>query len=151
MVGSVAIEPKKYNVTMLEDVVRNKVYNINETRNEPPISGIIEFGSYQIVETVFQAIHNLENDNLTAHYNRPSVVLSETGTYFEGKFSNVSKGAFVLSPPRRIISEFQANWNNSHTISEKLKAEVDTNRYFKEMFEILMNCQFSNYCRPMTS
>ncbi|KAH3701771.1 hypothetical protein DPMN_076767 [Dreissena polymorpha] len=30
VVGSVAIEPEKYNVTMLEDVVRNKVYNINK-------------------------------------------------------------------------------------------------------------------------
>ncbi|KAH3700557.1 hypothetical protein DPMN_075536 [Dreissena polymorpha] len=151
VVGSVAIEPENYNVTMLEDVVRNKVYNINETRNEPPVSGILVFGRYQIVEALFQAIHNLENDNRTAHYNRPSVILSEAGIYFESKFPNVSKGAFVLSPPRRIISEFQANWNDSLTISGKLKAEVDSNRYFKEMFEILMNCQFSNYCHPMTS
>ncbi|KAH3700245.1 uncharacterized protein LOC127860900 [Dreissena polymorpha] len=154
VVGTVAIEPEKYNVTMLEDVVRNKVYKINETRNEPPVSGIIVFGSYQILEALFQAIHNLENDNKTAHFNRPSLILSETGTYFEGKFPNVSKGAFVLSPPRRIISEFQTHWKNSLTISETLKAEANANRFFKEMFEGLMNCQFSNevhlnYCRPM--
>ncbi|KAH3700533.1 hypothetical protein DPMN_075512 [Dreissena polymorpha] len=151
VVGSIAIEPEKYNVTMLEDVVKNKAYKINETSNEPPVSGIIVFGGYKIVEALFLAIQNLENDNRTAHYNRPSVILSEAGTYFDGKFPNVSKGAFVLSPPRRIISEFQTHWMNSLTISQKLKAEVDANPYFKEMFEILMNCQFSNYCRPMTS
>ncbi|XP_052255240.1 uncharacterized protein LOC127860953 [Dreissena polymorpha] len=154
VVGSVAIEPEKYNVTVLEDVVRNEVYKINDTRDEPPVSGIIVFGSYQIVEALFQAIQNLENDNKSAHFNRPSLILSETGTYFEGKFPNVSKGAFVLSPPRRIISEFQTHWKNSLTISQTLKAEANANRYFKEMFEGLMNCQFfnevqANYCRPM--
>ncbi|KAH3690224.1 hypothetical protein DPMN_194986 [Dreissena polymorpha] len=155
LVDSVAIEPEKYNVTLLEDELRNKVYKINATMNEPPVSGIIVFGSYPIVEALFQAIQNLENDKRTAHYNRPSVILSETGTYVEGKFPNVSKGAFVLSPPRRIISEFQTYWTNSLTVSEQMKAEVETNRYFKEMFETLMNCQFANkelanYCRPMT-
>ncbi|XP_052804440.1 uncharacterized protein LOC128234312 [Mya arenaria] len=141
---SIPVPTDRRNVTELEEIIRRQIYRVNVT-SLPTISGILIFGSYNLVEAVMQAVENIHSDPAMAGYQRPAFLLSEAGGYIEGQFTNVSKGAFILSPPKRNISSFSDDyWRPMLNSSTKLKEEANVNKYFQQMIEQLGNCQLSN-------
>ncbi|XP_052803628.1 uncharacterized protein LOC128233811 [Mya arenaria] len=145
-----------YNVTVVENLLRERVYRIGRSPL-PPVTGIIVFGTFYLTSAVLKAADNISRQGGDAANIRPVFLLSEAAGYLEGDTDPITKGAFVLSPPRRNMSEFETEWKLSLTDNSILRTEAGNNLYFKKMYEQIRNCQFSEtntsssvYCRAMT-
>ncbi|XP_045207831.2 uncharacterized protein LOC123559795 isoform X3 [Mercenaria mercenaria] len=135
-------------VTKIETDIRDKIIGA-----DIPITGILVFGSSVLADHVLSATENVikNNPNVT----RPVFLFSEAGGYIQGAHTDISKGAFVLSPPRRLISKFQEEWTNIFTDITTLYQATQSNTWIRDVYEEKFNCTLAetkdeNTCRQIS-
>lgn len=130
-----------YDNANIEHVIRTRILKDNSSLEDPPISGIVVFGSYLLAQAVLRV---LEHD-FTNTESLPALLFSESAVYIEGLFPNTSRGSFIPSPTRRDIQEFtEYEWTNMFVDKQILYETASTDRFFKDMYEQTFNCQLAD-------
>ena len=131
------------NQTYIQDILKTKVFKIgSESKTDPPISGIVIFGTYTLSEAVLQAVEQLQleyqsNVNVSIY---PAFLFSETSIYIEGSFPNTSRGSFIPSPRRVEIASFQNYLTNLFLNKQQLYVEASTDLYLKQLYGHIYGC-----------
>lgn len=144
----IPVETTNSNVIKLATDIRDKIISA-----EVPISGVLVFGSSFLADLVLVSTEKVVRSN--ANMEPPVFLFSEAGGYIQGRHTNISKGAFVLSPPRRTISSFQEEWTNIFTDTSRLYQEIKSNALLRDVYSESFNCtlaetQDKNTCRQLT-
>ncbi|XP_053408226.1 uncharacterized protein LOC128559766 [Mercenaria mercenaria] len=144
----IPVDPTQSHVTKLETDISDKIIVA-----DIPITGILVFGSSFLADLVLGATENVikKNPNVT----RPVFLFSEAGGYIQGQHTNISKGAFVLSPPKRIISRFREEWKGTFTDTTKLYQKIESNTWIRDVYKENFNCTLAetegkNICRQIS-
>ncbi|XP_053408222.1 uncharacterized protein LOC123559795 isoform X1 [Mercenaria mercenaria] len=144
----IPVDALHYNRLKLETDIKDKVIAA-----EVPINGILVFGSSVLADLVLVATETVLEE--TPNASRPVFLFSEAGGYIQGHHTNVSKGAFVLSPPRRIIESFQDEWTTIFTDTTRLYQEIESNTWIRDVYNSSFNCKLAdrkddNNCSPLS-
>lgn len=127
------IDPKNASVSEIGNQISDKIM-----KSKIPISGVVVFGDSVIADAVLQAceIELAKDPNAT----RLVFLFSEAGDYIEGKHTNISKGAYVTSPPRRTIEDFLTYLRQAYTFSSSIIEEMKWNKWLVEVFRTNFDC-----------
>lgn len=133
----IAVEQLLYNQTTIEQDIEHKIIGA-----DIPISGILVFGSSKLAKLSLTVTENIIKRNSSAI--RPVFLFSEAGGYIEGHKTNISRGAFVLSPPRMIIKSFQDEWYELFRNKTELALQIQNNDWLRHTVETKFNCSIAN-------
>ena len=132
------VDPSETQETLtqiLDSHLNNLLVNSN-------ISGLLVFGSLKLGTAVMKATEILLQNN--PNISNPVFLFAESSSYFTNQFRGVSKGAFVLSPPRRPVQEFQDYWTSVFTNVNTLYNTIAGNPYIKTLYELVFNCTLAD-------
>ncbi|XP_060570167.1 metabotropic glutamate receptor 7-like [Ruditapes philippinarum] len=144
----IAVNTTYNNEIELETDIKDKIIGA-----DVPISGVLVFGSSFLADLVLIVTEKVVKNNKNVVH--PVFLFSEAGGYIQGRHENISKGAFVLSPPKRVISSFQEHWTQIFTDTSKLYQEIESNSLIREVYTEIFNCTPAdtkeiNTCRQLT-
>ena len=116
--------------------------HLNSLLVDSKISGLLVFGSLKLGTAVMKATEILLQNN--PNISNPVFLFAEGSSYFTNQFRGVSKGAFVLSPPRRTVEKFQEYWTSIFTNIHTLYNTITENPYIKTLYESSFNCTLAD-------
>ena len=116
--------------------------HLNSLMIQSKISGLLVFGSLKLGTAVMKATEVFLQNN--PNVSNPVFLFAESSSYFTGQFRGVSKGAFVLSPPRRTVQEFLDYWTSIFTDDASLYSAIAGNPYIKILYESTFKCQVAD-------
>ena len=127
--------------------------HLNSLMIQSKISGLLIFGSLKLGTAVMKATEVFLQNN--PNVSNPVFLFAESSSYFTGQFRGVSKGAFVLSPPRRTVQEFLDYWTRIFTDEASLYRAIPGNPYIQILYNSTFNCQVPDdrneyNCPPLT-
>ncbi|KAL4221471.1 hypothetical protein ACF0H5_019729 [Mactra antiquata] len=133
----VAIPAGQNTASNLEQIIDEQIL-----RADIPISGILVFGNFLLSENTLKATEAiLERET---NLDPPVFLFSEAGHTIVGKYANASRGAYVLSPRRKIMSKFQTYWRSLFTGAnsfDNLYAEnLTANTWLRDLYNVAFNC-----------
>ena len=105
------------------------------------IGGILVFGSLKLGTAILKATDIFLEGN--PNYTSPVFLFSESSSYFDDQFTNVSRGAFAVSPPRRYVQEFLDYWTTIFTDVDTLYVTIASNKYIKLLYEKTFSCELA--------
>ena len=132
-----------HNFTYIQSVIKDRIMKIGKfDSTNPPTRGIIVFGGYTFSQLVIQSVENIVNDNLNeSTLQNPAFIFSERSVDMGRQFSKASRGAFIPSPRRASISQFQETFVDTFVNITKLYLQ---DNFLKEMYQEVFNCSLSD-------